>query len=149
MSGTNAIVECARGWLGTRFHHQGRVKKSAGHKGGVDCLGLLVGVAAELDLRSITGMPLAHADEVDYSHHPDSARLQKHLSYFLRTIPSDEIAAGDVLLLKIENNPQHLGIVTARPDGLGVIHAYAPARSVVEHTLDRYWLGCIAAAFRI
>ena len=36
----DAIVTCARSWIGTRFHHQGRLKKTQSHKGGVDCLGL-------------------------------------------------------------------------------------------------------------
>ncbi len=39
------IAAASRSWIGTAFHHQGRTKKTTGHKGGVDCLGLLVGVA--------------------------------------------------------------------------------------------------------
>jgi len=34
MVNRNDIVVEARSWIGTRFHHQGRVKKSANDKGG-------------------------------------------------------------------------------------------------------------------
>jgi cell wall-associated NlpC family hydrolase len=40
------IVTQARGWIGTPFHHQARLKGI-----GCDCLGLCVGVALELELR--------------------------------------------------------------------------------------------------
>jgi hypothetical protein len=36
MHDSHPIVACARSWIGTRFHHQGRLKKADGHKGGVD-----------------------------------------------------------------------------------------------------------------
>ena len=141
---THAIVHCARSWLGTRFHHQGRLKKTALHKGGVDCLGLLVGVAAELGLHALTA-----ADETNYSHHPDAVRLRKRLSALLTPILSDQIAPGDVLLLDIDGNPQHLALVSDIGGALGIIHAYAPARAVVEHQLDAWWQKRIEAAFRI
>ncbi len=80
---THPIVACARGWIGTRFHHQGRIKKTESHKGGVDCLGLLAGVAAELDLLGSDGMPLIAADETDYAHQPDSAAPLQKLSQLL------------------------------------------------------------------
>lgn len=145
---THAIVACARGWIGTRFHHQGRIKKTATHKGGVDCLGLLAGVAAELDLRKHDGTPLVSFDETDYPHQPDVSRLQAMLSGLLQPVAIEHIAAGDILLLRIDESPQHLAIVSDSGDGFGIIHAYAPARSVVEHGLDDWWRERITAVFR-
>lgn len=139
------IVAAARGWLGTRFHHQGRIKKTECHKGGVDCLGLLVGVAAELSLHDKAGNPLSKADEIHYSHYPDTQRLRQKLDYVLTTIPIEGMAPGDVALFNIDSSPQHLAIVT----DIGIIHAYAPARAVVEHALDSWWHARITAAFRI
>lgn len=154
----NPIVACARGWIGTRFHHQGRLKKTENHKGGVDCLGLLVGVAAELDLRAADGLSLTSFDKADYPHQPDAARLRERLLQLLTPIPIGDILPGDIVLLNIDGNPQHLAIVSdfsnpspLKGEGirLSLIHAYAPARAVVEHGLDGWWQEKIEAAFRV
>jgi len=139
----NNIVACARSWLGTRFHHQGRLKKSEKNKGGVDCLGLLIGVSAELNL------PFTEQDETSYSHSPDTQKLREKLAHSLQEIPTENIKAGDILLLSIDDQPQHLAIVSDMADGLGIIHAYAPARAVVEHSLDAWWREKIVVAFRV
>jgi cell wall-associated NlpC family hydrolase len=145
----HVIVACARGWIGTRFHHQGRVKKTQHHKGGVDCLGLLAGVANELRLRGPEGNPLTLADETNYSHQPDAVRLKERLSELLMPVAEDHLTPGDIVLLRIDDSPQHLAIISDIAGGLGLIHAYAPARAVVEHQLDEYWRQRIEAAFRI
>jgi cell wall-associated NlpC family hydrolase len=147
-SENDRIVVAARSWLGTRFHHQGRLKKTDRHKGGVDCLGLLVGVAGELGLTRADGLPLMALDETDYAHYPDTIRLKQKLSQALAVIPHAGIQAGDILLLATDNQPQHLAIVSDFQQRLGIIHAYAPARCVVEHVLDGYWQERIAAAYR-
>jgi cell wall-associated NlpC family hydrolase len=146
---TNAdIVTAARSWIGTRFHHQGRLKKTAAHKGGVDCLGLLAGVAAELDLRMPDRTPLIAFDRTDYTHFPDTAYLRKQLKRLLYPIPVEGIVPGHILLLNIEQNPQHMAVVSGIGGGLGLIHAYAPARAVVEHALDDAWHRRIETAYR-
>lgn len=142
-----SIVAAARGWLGTRFHHQGRLKRTDKHKGGVDCLGLLIGVAAELQLQ-LNGIYIAALDETDYSHYPDTAKLKIKLGQVLSPTDKNNIQFGDVLLLNIDGNPQHLAIVTDRKEGYGIIHAYAPARAVVEHDLNSWWQERIEAVFR-
>lgn len=155
MIGTSSpIVACARGWIGTRFHHQGRLKKTAAHKGGVDCMGLLVGVARELDLRGADGLPLSLLDETDYGHYPSPERLREGLSRVLSPIALAEMCAGDVALFEIDGDARHLAIVTEDTPGgytgqLGMIHAYTPARYVVEHLLDAWWQARLVAAFRL
>lgn len=133
------IVTAARSWLGTRFHHQGRLKKTSEHKGGVDCLGLLVGIAKELDLKTRDHIPLTAFDRINYSDYPDAEQLSATLSSVLYPITIDTVAASNILLFNIDNNPQHLAIASDLDNGLGIIHAYAPARMVVEHSLDSYW----------
>lgn len=138
------IVTQARTWKGTRFAHQGRLKKTGTHKGGVDCLGLLVGVAHEL------GLSAARHDDTSYGHQPDTEKLYDGLMSAL--FPVDEILMreGDVVLLTVDGRAQHLGIVADYPEGgFGLIHAYAPARRVVEHRLDDEWMRAIAGVFRI
>ncbi len=72
------IAQQARSWLGTRFHHQGRLKHNANDAGGCDCLGLLVGVAEELQLHA-EGTPVMAFDERDYGHYPDGVRMREVL----------------------------------------------------------------------
>jgi cell wall-associated NlpC family hydrolase len=137
-----AIIEEARTWLGTPFKHQGRMKNV-----GVDCLGLLIGVAAALDLRSRTGQSLADLDSLGYGHFPDEAALRAGLASALW--PVGELSAGCIVLMKIEGRTQHLGIVGNYEEGeLSLIHAYAPHRKVVEHRLSEDWRGRIVAIFK-
>ncbi len=145
MTVQECVVAAARGWLGTRFHHQGRIRKTATHKGGVDCLGLLIGVAIECGLLSRLGTPLQHHDELDYPHYPDSVHLQEVLGNLLYPVDVSAVSAGDVVLMNIDSNPQHLAIAT----NTGIIHAYAPARAVVEHALDAWWRERIVAVYRL
>lgn len=147
------IVQAARGWLGTRFVHQGRLKKTAQHQGGCDCLGLLVGVAKELRAMTIrAGRPtyLAECDCADYGRIPDGAQLKEALNDLLETIPLTALAPGDVILLAMDGNPQHLAMISDYPGGtLGMIHAFLPARKVVEHRLDDVWRKRIIASYRL
>lgn len=145
MSPKHAIITEARSWLGTRFHHQGR-KKGVG----CDCIGLLIGVAEALALRSpVTGELLTHYDQVGYSRYPDGTALQHNLSEYLGEIPLSDMAPGDVALFQFESNPQHVGIISGYGEGLGIIHCYAQARKVVEHHFDASWRARLVAAYSL
>lgn len=134
------VIAEARSWVGTRFHHQGRCKKNNAHKGGVDCIGLIVGVAQAVNF--------AVADETDYSRQPQGSRLSDAMHLYLHSIALSEVRAGDVLLFTFEKDPQHVGIVSELSGGeLGLIHAYREARGVVEHRLDDHWWKKAVAAF--
>jgi cell wall-associated NlpC family hydrolase len=123
------IVAAARGYLGVRWHHQGR------SKAGVDCLGLVVVVAHELGLST--------ADSTDYGRLPDGMRLRNELARHLEFVrgPGEP---GDVLLFRFERRPMHVGIVS----DIGLIHAFANLRKVVEHRLDDAWRARVVSAFR-
>ena len=124
--------------------------KTTIHRGGVDCLGLLMGVAQALDLRDKYGVLLTTHDRHDYSTHPDGAALYHHLIHALYEIDTSLLQISDIALFAYEHNAQHLGIISSYDSQhLGVIHAYAPARHVVEHLLDTHWQNKMAAAFRL
>ena len=125
-----AIVAAARSWLGTPFHHQGRVKGV-----GVDCAGLILGVAAEL------GIVLG--DLKGYGRQPDGEELLLTCRRQGHEIAPRAALPGDVYLIALQGRPQHLAFATDR----GIIHALAQQRRVVEHRLDLYWAATIAAAF--
>ncbi len=129
MPAENFIAQ-ARTWIGTPFRHQGRAKNV-----GVDCAGVLLGAAWEL------GLPIE--DFPRYSHEPDPAVLREYLASQLA--PVSPPAPGDVLLMKFgKSPPTHLALRT----DIGLLHAYAPARKVVETSLDEYLASCIVQAWR-
>jgi NlpC/P60 family putative phage cell wall peptidase len=137
------IVAQARTWIGTSFHHQGRLKACAGDPGGCDCIGLVVGVMQEL------GIKLAAQDKTDYSALPDGRRLKEALDGHLKSVPRAFIRPGDILLFSFAENPQHVGIATNyAAGGLGLIHCYASSKTVVEHYYSANWQRRLVAAYR-
>lgn len=143
MTIANDIVTHARGWLGTPFHHQARLKGV-----GCDCLGLIVGVVNELGLKDAQGTPLAAYDEVTYSREPDGAYLIEKLVSLLDEVPVVDMQAGDLALFRVRENPQHLAILTDYEGSIGMIHCFAQARRVVEHRLDDDWKSRLLKVFR-
>jgi NlpC/P60 family putative phage cell wall peptidase len=137
MSATReAIIAEARTWLGTPFLHQGRLKGA-----GVDCAGLVIGIARALEL--------PHADVDGYGRQPRRGLLEAELAAQMDPIALEDLAPGDVLLLRIERDPQHLAVVSSL-EPLAVVHAYAGGglARCVEHDLDPRWLRRIIGAYR-
>lgn len=143
MSISNDIINQARTWLGTPFHHQARLKGK-----GCDCLGLIVGVVDELGVKDTHGKLLSSYDELNYSKQPDGEYLIQKLQAVLKEVPKEEARAGDLALFVIANNPQHLAFITDHEHGLGMIHCEARTRKVVEHRLDDEWNDRLIKVFR-
>lgn len=143
----NRIITEARSWIGTRFAHQGRVKKSENNRGGCDCVGLIIGVADNVGI-TCNGKKFSELDRSDYAKIPDGSQLFEAFCQHLNKIPLSEIKPADILMFRFDKDPQHVGFVSDFGDGLGVIHCYLQARGVVEHRLDEYWLDRVVAAFR-
>lgn len=122
------IVNVARSWIGTPFHHQGREKGI-----GCDCLGLIIGIATELKVPSRMGKMLAEYDRIDYHYHQDSdallPTLQQHLAIH------SKLAVGHIAVLKIQNRPQHLGVIAELAGEPSIIHACMSCQKVVEQPL--------------
>jgi cell wall-associated NlpC family hydrolase len=154
------IVAQARTWLGTKYHHQGRLKKGAGHKGGADCVGLVLGVADELGIRDYRGEALLSSyDVANYSILPKGQWMLKLVTDHIKRIPLKEADIGDVLIMRFTDDPQHLGIMSDYPQGgpvregaqnkpTGLIHCYSRSRCVVEQPLteDTWKHRAVAAA---
>ncbi|MCC7260038.1 MAG: C40 family peptidase [Alphaproteobacteria bacterium] len=139
------IVMQARSWVGTRFQHQGRLKKTTTHPGGCDCLGLLMGVARELDLRSTeSGRPLTEYDRTDYGRSPDGEAFRSILGVHLQRVTESQLRPGDVGLFMFDANPQHVAIIS----DAGLIHSYAQIRKVAEHGFTDAWKKRLVAVFR-
>lgn len=145
------IVKEARAWRHTPFHHQGRLKGV-----GCDCIGMVLGVLHAVGAcsrhRDQAGkqLPFTDFDQRDYARDPNSERLKYTLDYHLDAVETPEIRPGDVLLFRVIHLPQHVGIVGDHPmGGLSLIHAYSPARKVVEETLTQSWLARVIGAYRV
>lgn len=124
------IVQEAKTWIGTPFKHQGRVKGL-----GVDCVGLIIGVAHAFKLTDF--------DYRNYSHTPDGFLMQQLLAEHLKIISIQEAKHGDIVLMRFEAQPQHLAILS----DYGMIHAYAQVRRCVEHRMDQLWQSRIVGAY--
>jgi cell wall-associated NlpC family hydrolase len=145
------LVETVRRWLGTAFHHQGRICATSTHRGGCDCIGLVMGVAAELQIcsRQSTHPFLSHVDRCDYPRLPRSDVLETALDTHFYSVERQALQAGDVVLFAIDQNGRHVGILTpGQHQPFGLIHAYAQARKVVEHDFDNHWQDCLIGAYR-
>lgn len=144
MTTASDIIACARQFLGVRFAHQGRTLE------GLDCLGLLI-VTAQAAGLTIEGEEVGTLDIPHYGNRPDAQLLRQKLDGHLLPIDRGGVREGDVVLLKVDGLPQHLALITDYPmDGeLGMIHAYAPARCVVEHRYDEHWRRQTYAAYRL
>lgn len=145
MATRSQIVAEARTWIGTPWHHQGRLK---GPSGGVDCVGLLVGTARACGL--------ALDDVTDYPRRPQGDRLITELRARLDEIPVADAQPGDALAYwhAAVGIAQHIGLKTDR----GMVHSFLeggrgvrnrdPGR-VIETSIDEVWTPRLVAAFRL
>lgn len=157
-----AIVEAARGWLGTPYHHQASVKGV-----GSDCLGLIRGIWRELYGPEPEAMP---------SYTPDwgsatgaETLLAAACRHLVKLDDVSTASPGDVLVFRMrdEGMAKHAGIIVALPatsdalprgalheregllerDGATMVHAQE-GLGVVEIELGRWWRRRTAAAFQ-
>ena len=127
MTTTTDIITEARKYLGVRWQHQGR------NMAGIDCIGLVFAVAHALKLTTF--------HTANYGRIPDGTLLRQGLEQHL--VQVDQPVPGCVLLMCFDNFPQHLAIQS----DIGIIHAYAQARKVVEHRLDAVWSSRVVSAY--
>ena len=127
------LIASARELLGLPFRHQGRSPS-----GKVDCAGVICHVAAR------SGIP--YLDQTGYPRQPGGSRLENALDNqpSLSRVPISQMAAGDILLMRFDGEPQHLALYT----GENIIHAYETMGKVVEHALTDTWRRRIVRAYR-
>ena len=121
-----AIVAEARSWLGTPYHHAADVRGV-----GVDCAMILVrvycdvGLVEPFDPRPYTRDWMLHRSE------------ERYLGFLLaRSVEVVEPQPADVILFRVGRCFAHGGIVT-RAVPLTILHAFAPARMVIEEEVRR------------
>lgn len=125
------IIAAARAEIGTPFAHQGRTPGIA-----LDCAGLVVAVARAI------GLP--HNDDTGYGRSPANGLLESALDgqpCLVRVATSEP---GDVLLMRFQGDPQHLGIYT----GETIIHAWQIVDRVCEHRMTAAWRQRVVRVYR-
>ncbi len=134
------VVRTARSFIGTAFGHQGRMPGVM-----LDCAGVATETARALGLET--------CDVCDYKRQPDGATLQALCEQHMdRVQPWRPVQPGDVLLMRLARDPQHLAIVSRVDDDgrpVAIIHAYAEVGKVVEHGLDVVWRRRVIRAYRM
>lgn len=137
----SAVVEAARGWLGTPYRHQASVKGE-----GTDCLGLVRGVWRETRGAEPEETP---AYRPDWAEVGGEETLLEAARRWLVEKPIGEMAPGDVLLFRMgEGGPvKHCAILSSieAPEPR-MIHAYW-GRAVVESWTGPWWMRRLAAVF--
>lgn len=126
------FIAQARTWLGTPFHHQARLKGV-----GVDCIGLLTGVAEEFGM-DVSNIPSA------YSRAPDVDMLFREIAQSGHLERTSTPAPGDVVFFRVFGQPTHFGLLTEN----GFLHADA-SFGVVEVPLDDRWRSRIVGTYKI
>jgi NlpC/P60 family putative phage cell wall peptidase len=136
----SAVIDAARGWIGTPYVHQAAVRGA-----GCDCLGLLRGVWREVLGEEPEVVP---AYSMDWSEPQGDERLWRAAARHLRAKAVGEAAVGDVLLFRMRSRgvAQHLGLQARVGDTPSFIHAYS-GHGVVESPLTAPWLRRVVARF--
>ena len=135
MSSGEAMAEAARKYLGVPFEHTGRSHF------GVDCIGLLVCVAHDLELTDY--------DNRNYSRVVNTDFLRTEIEKFCDLVPNSDVRVGDVLLFTVNGNPQHCGLVTQIEAGAtSFIHAEETVGKVVETRLIMTWADRLERVYR-
>lgn len=133
------VVAQARDWKESPFKHQGRLKGV-----GVDCLGLVIGVAKHFELVApdfnVTG----------YARSPDGVTFLALCDRYMTRIRRAEMGLGDVVVVVVDQLPQHMGIVGDYwHGGYSIIHAASRYDRVVEHRLMFATNARFCAAYRL
>lgn len=120
------VVTAARTWIDTPFHHAARSKGI-----GVDCAGLLVGVAREL------GLVAPDFDVPPYIPTPDGHTMLEWCREYMREVVRHAMQPGDAIVVITDEHPQHLGILgDYRSGGLSIIHASNSTSTTPQRVIE-------------
>lgn len=149
------LVAEARSWVGVPIFHHGRSRE-----GGVDCLGLILGVAEGTAYPYPIAIP-------DYGRLPNSHHLITAMDAHLLRLDwprartdagdcgdvaatADELGDGDVIGLSWgkRDHPMHLAIAATFDGRRTIVHASPNDRRVLEVTFGGVWADRACMAWR-
>jgi len=142
-----AALDLARDWIGTPYQHgQSRFRY------GSDCLGLVLGVWAELYDRPFSGhIPTYRPNWRDLD--PDLDIVALMTKALIPLAHPKQALAGDVVVFRLKDTspPKHMAILSNPHNEWGpegrLIHAYW-GQAILESSLHPFWAHRACAAFR-
>jgi len=139
------VVKEALSWIGTPYVHQASLKLI-----GVDCIGLIRGVARGVGLEDPFVCGKAREFE-GYSQYPNPTLLTLACEEFMTRVKISEATLADVLVFNFVDRgisqPQHFGIIS-RTNPNYIIHSLA-GHKVVEHHLSPLWQARVMSAYQL
>ncbi len=130
MPSRNDVYTEARRWVGTPYHHEGRVLGQS-----CDCIGLVIGVARSLGLACPADRDLPRYSSIPHDH------VAERTADLLMVPAGNSLRAGQIGLFwfRDRGHGQHFAIF-ARGERTTMIHAYRHSRRVVETGISPFWL---------
>ncbi len=117
-------MEVARTWIGVPWREVGT------RRDGVNCLGLLVGVARELG--GLDGLVARAEPYANFVCSPERGGMLRRMKEYLEVVPRRDALPGDLLLFRIDGEPQHVTLLTMPGT---VLHSSQQAKRVREEQL--------------
>lgn len=120
-----------------KFRHMGRDPKT-----GLDCAGKPLWIAREMGRQTV--------DLDAYGREPHKDGLRDALNANLGApVPLDTLRPADVVLMRFDGHPRHVGIIGDYPGGLlSLIHIHSTLKFASEHRLDDAWRSNVVSAWR-
>ena len=130
------VLALARTFIGVPWKHQGRTRN------GIDCVGILITVGAELGLHD-------YADDVAYRRLSSGSDLIKpFVEHCDRVTDLNNLQSGDILIVRDTLYPQHVVMVANEEGRISIVHATVHKGAVVEELLTEDWRRKIICGFR-
>jgi cell wall-associated NlpC family hydrolase len=121
--GRPAIIAEARSWVGTAWHHMGRLKGI-----GVDCAMLLAEV---YERAGVIGRVYVEPYPMQWHLHRDDERLKEIVAGYAHEILRADAKPGDMVLVKYGRAFSHGGIIVDG-EGLTIVHAVNGSGVILE-----------------
>ena len=129
------IVRVAKTYIGTPFHHLGRIKNI-----GIDCIGIVLGIAKELSIPLII-----HPDFERYGRRTRNLSLLQYMDEQFVKIDRREVGSIAVSWHnRITKEPSHVGIVTS----IGMVHTNCDLMITIEEHWSPKWATRIVGYFK-
>lgn len=129
------VSNVAKTYVGTPFHHLGRVKKV-----GIDCVGIILGVAEELNIPLVI-----HPDFKRYGRKAKQRPLLDYMDEQFIWVGSREVGSIAVSWYdRVTKEPSHLGIVTE----IGMVHTNGHLGITIEEHWSPKWTTRIVGYYK-
>lgn len=121
------IIEEAKSWVGTPYHHQARIKSI-----GVDCANLIAGIAENVGYPTVT----LEAYSNQWHLHNDEEKMINILTSYGCT-QTEKLVPGAIITFQFGKVSGHIGIMVSETT---FVHADVRVGKVTEVTLGGDWL---------